>query len=137
MLRCTITVPKLPIRRITMNNEIIETMNKLGKSNYDAMKELYDINMKIAGQISEQQMAFINLALECATSQMEMIGKSKGYKDIFSGQTSLINEASEKAQGIARNTVDIMNESKDEVSAWVEKGVEDAASIVPFAKKSA
>ena len=120
-----------------MTNEIFETMNKLGKSNYDAMKELYEINMKIAGQISEQQMAFINLSLECATSQMDMIGKSKGYKDIFSGQTSLINEASEKVQGIARNTVDIMNESKDEVSAWVEKGVEDVASITPFAKKSA
>jgi phasin protein len=120
-----------------MTNEIFETMNKLGKSNYDAVKELFDINMKIAGQISEQQLAFINLSMECATSQMEMIGKSKGYKDIFSGQTTLINEASEKVQGIARNTVDIMNESKDEVSAWVEKGVEDASSIVPFAKKSA
>ena len=68
---------------------------------------------------------------------MELIGKSKGYKDIVSGQTALINVASEKAQGIAQNTADIINESKDDVSAWVEKGVEDAASIVPFAKKSA
>jgi formylmethanofuran dehydrogenase subunit E-like metal-binding protein len=120
-----------------MTNEIIETMNKLGKSNYDAMKELYDINLKIASQISDQQMAIVNLALECATTQMDMIGKSKGYKDIFSGQTSLINDTSEKVQGIARNTVDIMNESKDEVSAWVEKGVEEASTIIPFAKKSA
>lgn len=120
-----------------MTNEYFESFNKFGKTTYDAMKELYDINMKIAGQISEQQLAYINLSLECATSQMEMIAKSKGYKDIFSGQTALINEASEKVQGIARNTVDIINESKDEVSAWVEKGVEDAASIVPFTKKSA
>lgn len=120
-----------------MSTEIIENMNKFGKSSYDAMKELYDINTKIVGQMYEQQMAFINLSMECATSQMEMVSKSKGYKDIVSGQTTLINEASEKAQGIARNTVDIMNESKDDVSAWVEKGVEDASSIVPFVQKSA
>lgn len=120
-----------------MTNEIFESINRFGKTSYKAMKELYDINIKIAGQFSEQQLAFINLSLECATSQMEMIAKSKGYKDIFSGQTALINDASEKAQGIVRNTVDIINESKDEVSAWVEKGVEEAATIVPFAKKSA
>jgi len=117
-----------------MTNEIFETMTKLGKSNYDAMQELYNINLKIAGQFTEQQQAFINLSYECATSQMEMLGKSKDYKDIISEQTSLINQASAKVQGIARNAVDIMNESKDEVSAWVEKGVEDAATIVPFSK---
>ncbi len=120
-----------------MTNEIFESINRIGKTSYDAMKELYDINIKIAGQFSEQQLAFVNLSLECATSQMEMISKSKGYKDILNGQTALINETSEKVQGIARNTTDIINESKDEVSAWVEKGVEDAATIVPFAKKSA
>jgi len=117
-----------------MTNEIFETMNKLGKSNYDAIQELYNINLKIAGQIADQQQAFINLSMECVTSQMEMLGKSKDYKEVISEQTALINETSAKVQGIARNTVDIMNESKDEVSAWVEKGVEDAATIVPFSK---
>ncbi len=120
-----------------MNNEIFETMSKLGKANYDAMKELYSINLKITGQISDQQQALMNLSMECVTSQMEMLGNSKDYKEILSSQTSLINETSAKVQGIARNTVDIMNESKDEVSAWVEKGVEEAATIVPFVKKSA
>ena len=119
-----------------MNTEYIENLNKLGKSSYDAMKELYEINMRIASQISEQQAALMNLFVECATSQMDMIGKSKDYKEILNSQTSLMNEVSEKAQGIARNTVDIMNESKDDVSAWVEKGVEDASAIVPFVKKS-
>ena len=117
-----------------MTNEIFETINKLGKSNYDAMQELYNINLKIAGQFAEQQQAFINLSMECVTSQMDMLGKSKDYKEVISEQTALINETSSKVQGIARNTVDIMNESKDEVSAWVEKGVEDAATIVPFSK---
>ena len=117
-----------------MYNEMFEKMNKLGKTGYDAMKELYEINMKIAGQLSEQQMAFVNLYMECTTSQFEMLGKSKDYKDIISSQTALINETSEKVQGIARNTVDIMNETKDDVSAWVESGVKDASSIVPFPK---
>jgi Phasin protein len=117
-----------------MTNEIFETMSKLGKSNYDAMKELYNINLKIAGQIADQQQAFISLSMDCVSAQMEMIGKSKDYKEVINEQTALINETSAKVQGIARNTVDIMNESKEEVSAWVEKGVEEAATIVPFSK---
>ncbi len=115
-----------------MNNEYIEKMNKLGKSGYDAMKELYEMNMRLVGQFSEQQAAFFNLYMEYATSQMDMIGKSKDYKDIISKQTELMSEASEKVQGIARNTVDILNESKDEVSAWVEKEVKQASKAVPF-----
>ena len=120
-----------------MNTEMIENMNKMGKTTYNAVKELYDINMKMVGQVYEQQMAIMNLGMEYTTSNMEMLGKSKGYKDVVSGQTALISETSEKVQGIARNTVDIMNESNDEVSAWVEKGVEDAANIIPMMKKSA
>ncbi len=120
-----------------MNKDIAENLNKFGKASYDATKELYEINLKIAGQMYDQQLAFFNLSFEYATATMELIGNSKGYNDIVSGQTALISDASEKVQGIARNTVDIMNESKDEVSAWVEKGVEDAAAIVPFAQKSA
>jgi len=48
----------------------------------------------------------------------------------------LINDTNEKVQGIARNTVDIMNESKDEVSAWVEKSVKEASIVVPFSKSA-
>lgn len=134
--RNNIAVHKAVLRRTTMNNEILENMNKMGKSSYDAMKELYDINMRVVGQMSEQQAAYLNLMMECATSQMDMVGKSKDYKDIIAKQTSLISEASEKAQGIARNTVDIFNESKDAVSAWVEKGVKEASNVAPFAKSA-
>jgi hypothetical protein len=117
-----------------MNNEYIQNMNKYGKTSYDAMKELYEINMRIMGQFGEQQAAYLNLFMECATAQLDMLGKSKDYKDIITNQTNLVNEASEKVQGIARNAVDILNEGKDEVSAWVEKGVKDASEAVPFAK---
>jgi len=117
-----------------MSNEILENVNKLSKSAYDSLKALYDINVNIAGQISDQQVAFANLYVDYVTSQMKLISKSKDYKDIFAGQSKLINEVSEKVQGIARNTIDIVNESKDEVSAWVEKGVEEATAVVPFAK---
>ena len=117
-----------------MNTEILENMNKFGKTSYDAAKELYDINTKVAEQVYQQQMALVNLSMEYATSQMDIAAKSKGYKDIISGQSSLFNEASEKVQGIARNTVDIINESKDEVSAWVEKGVQEATNAATFTK---
>ncbi len=117
-----------------MTNDIFGTMCKLGKANYVGLQELYNINLKIADQISDQQQAFVNLSIDCATSQMEILSKSKDYKAVVNAQATLIKDTNEKVQGIARNTVDIINESKDEVSAWVEKGVED---MVPFTKKAA
>ena len=116
-----------------MSNEMIENINKMGKSSYDSMKELYEINLKVYSQLAEQQVAFANLLIDSTTTQMKMLSKAKGYKDIVSGQSQILSEMTEKAQGIARNTMDIVNESKDEVSAWVEKGVKEVSAVVPVA----
>lgn len=120
-----------------MNNEVLENLNKLGKVSLNATKELYGINNRIVEQITEQQLAYANLYVETATRQLKLVGEAKGYNEVVRGQTEIVNDISKKAQGIARNTIDIINESKDEVSAWVEKGVQEASTVVPFETKVA
>jgi len=124
-----------------MNNAIYENLSKAGKSSYDSAKELYEINTNIAEQIIEQQLAIFNLGVEYTTRQLTLAGQAKGYTEVFSGQTEITSDIISKAQGIARNSADIISESKDEVNVWFEKGVKEAeksmqevAKVVPFTK---
>jgi len=124
-----------------MNDAINENLSKLGKSSYDSAKELYEINTNIAEQLIEQQLAIFNLGVEYTTRQLALTGQAKGYKEVVSGQTEIISDTISKAQGIARNSTDIVSESRDEVKVWFEKGVKEAekslqevAKVVPFTK---
>ncbi len=124
-----------------MNDAINENLSKLGKSSYDSAKELYEINTNIAEQLIEQQLAVFNLSVEYTTRQLALAGKAKGYKEVISSQTEITSDTISKAQGIARNSADIISESRDEVKAWFEKGVKEAekslqevAKVVPFTK---
>jgi len=124
-----------------MNTAIIENMNKYGKGSYESMKGLYTMQTKSAQQMLEQQMALMSLGVEFFTRQMKLASEAKGYKEILNGQTDITTEISSKVQGIARNTMDIVNESRDELSAWfencakeAEQGIKEVAKIVPLSK---
>ena len=124
-----------------MTNIVYENMSKIGKSAYDSAKELYGINVNIAEQVIEQQLALFNLGVEYTTRQLGLVGQVKGYKELVSGQTEIASDVISKAQGIARNSADIITESRDEVNVWIEKGLkeaeknmQDVAKVVPFTK---
>jgi phasin family protein len=124
-----------------MNTVNFDQFNKLGMSTYETLKQLYTINTNTVEQLVEQQLALASLGVEYATSQMKLAGTAKGYKEVMSAQTDMAGDISSKMQGIARNTLDIMNESRDEISAWFEKSVKEAeksikeaAKVVPITK---
>jgi phasin family protein len=124
-----------------MENTIFENINKVGKSSYETVKGLYNINTNIVEQLVEQQLALFSLGNEYTARQLELAGEAKGYKEVINGQTEIAADISSKVQGIARNTIDILSESKDEVNAWFEKGVKEAekgikevAKTAPFTK---
>jgi len=120
-----------------MNTAIYENVNKVCKSSYEAIKELYTINTNLVEQLAEQQLALVTLGVEYGTRQMKLAGEAKGYKEIISGQTEITTDISGKVQGIARNTMDILNESKNELGTWVEKGMKEVAKAVPLTTKAA
>ena len=124
-----------------MNTVNFDQFNKLGMSTYETLKQLYTINTNTVEQLVEQQLALASLGVEYATSQMKLAGTAKGYKEVMSAQTDMAGDISSKMQGIARNTLDIMNESRDEISAWfeksvkeAEKGIKEVTKVVPAVK---
>jgi phasin family protein len=117
-----------------MNNTIFENLNEVGKTSYESIKELYAINTNIARQLVEQQLALVNLGVDCANRQLKLAGEASGYKEVINGQSEIASDVSSKTLGIARNTVDILTESKEEVNTWFENGMKEAAKVTPFIK---
>lgn len=114
--------------------EISENMNKLGQSAYSAGKAFYSLNTDTLEQLFDQQLAAASLGLESYTRQLELIGKAKGYQAIIEGQAEIASDISGKTQGIARNTLDILTESKDEITAWAEKTAKETVANIPAVK---
>jgi len=104
-----------------------ETMSKMGQSAYNTAKALYDINTNTLEQLFDQHIAITTLGMESTVRQMELMGKAKDYQAFIEGQADIANDFGSKSQGIARNTLDIMNESKEEVTAFIEKTTKEAA----------
>ncbi len=109
-------------------------MNKVSQSAYSAAKAFYALNTNTYEQLFEQQIAMATLGMESITSQMKLMSTTQDYNAVVAGQTELANEISSKSQDIARNSMDIMNESKEEVSAWVEGVAKETAANIEMVK---
>ncbi len=118
-------------------NDYINTITDYNKKSCESFKELTKINKKSLEQIAEQQMALFSLFVESNTKFFDTVSKAQGYKDLLSAQSELSADFSGKALGIARNTADILTESKDEVSTWVENQAKNMPTTNPFAAKAA
>ncbi len=118
-------------------NNYINTVIEYNKKTYENLKELTSINKKSMEQIAEQQLALFNLMVDSNTRLLETVGKAKGYTEVLNAQSELSADFNGKALGIVRNTADILNESKDEVSAWLEKQATSVPTVKPSAKDKA
>ncbi len=114
--------------------EMNENMNKMAQSAYSAAEALYTMNTNTVEQLFDQQIAMATLGMETITSQMELMSTAKDYTTVVAGQADIANDISSKSQGIARNTLDILNETKVDVSAWAEDVAKEAAESNPMAK---
>lgn len=111
-----------------------ENMNKIGQSAYSAAKALYTMNTNAVEQLFDQQIAMATLGMETMTSQIQLLSSAKGYQAIVDGQADIVSDLSSKTQGIARNTFDILNETKEDATAWAEDVAKEAADNNPMVK---
>jgi phasin family protein len=114
--------------------EMNDNMNKMAQSAYSAAKAFYAMNTNTCEQLFDQQVAMATLGIKTITSQMELMSSAKGYQAVVAGQADIANDISSKSQGIARNTLDILNETKEDVTAWVEDVAKEAAEHSPRVK---
>ena len=114
--------------------EMNENMNKMGQSTYSTIKAFYAMNTNALEQLFDQQIAMATLGMESATREMELMSNAKDYKTMIEGQADIANDISSKSQGIARNALDIMNETKEEMTAFVEETAKETANSIEMIK---
>ncbi len=117
-----------------------EPWTNIGNTTYSSLKELGEINGKTIEKLTEQQLGLVSSSVDCAIKHTTLITDSKGYKDLLAGQAKLLTEYSEKLLDAFKKTGEILAESKDDITAWIEKTIDTSAAPLkkglPTAKKA-
>jgi phasin family protein len=117
------------------NNELLKKWTEMNKSAMDAIKELGEINTTAMTRLTQRQMDMISLYMESGAKQLEMLSGAKNVQDLAAVQSKLFTEMNEKLLENARQTVEVLVDVKAELSAWVEKGMQNVSEVIPMPKK--
>ena len=109
-----------------MQNEYFEQLTNTGKTSFETFQALGTINSKVMQKLAELQLNFASLNIESGIEQAKLLTSTTNYKDLLSAESDFADEYSNKALSIARQAAGILTQSRDEIIAWFEKGVETA-----------
>ncbi len=115
-----------------MQRELINQWTQLTRNTFDSLRELGEINARLVEQLSRQQLSVLNASIEATTRGTQLASQSGGYGELLDNQTTVAAEYNKKILNIVAATTDVLTEARDELSAWVERGmrnVEQGAKI--------
>ncbi len=115
-----------------MENDLLKQWTDMNKSAMDAIKELGEINTTAMTRLTQRQMDMISLYMESGAKQLETLSQAKNMQDLAATQSKLFSEMNEKLLDNARQTVEVLVDVKAELSAWVEKGMQQASELMPM-----
>ena len=95
---------------------------------YDSVRELGEINTRLVQRLSQQQLEVLRVTMEAGARETQLISQPRDYQSLLSAQAALAGEYNQKFLEIARTTADILTETRDELMAWVQRGLERATS---------
>jgi phasin family protein len=123
----------------TMANEVFTQWTSSAQQAYNSLLDLANINSEVAQQLLQKQQGFISSAVETGAEQVDLLSKSKDYKDLMSLQAKLVQTNTDNAIAYAKEITGILDDAKAQYSSWFEKGVEAATKSIeiPKTKKAA
>jgi phasin family protein len=126
-----------------MTNEFFYTLSGNGEAAYQSIQELGAINNRALNKLAEIQFNFAKLGIESSMEQARLLSDISNYEDLLSAETGLATEYGDKVMALTLETTELMNASRDELIAWVEKQFEEGSKAVvkpvkpkPAAKKT-
>jgi phasin family protein len=114
----------------------IEQWNKMGATTLEAWKKLAEINSGLAEKISKQQKAVLDQCLEASNKQLALTTESKDYRELFSAQSELVSEQSQKFVELAREVAQVLEQARTELTGWMEDSTKQAWAPVTSAAKT-
>lgn len=105
--------------------DILEQFNNNGRTMWQSLRRLGDINSEIVRRLSEVQINAINLSIEGGTEQLKLATAKPGYSDYVAAQAELGNRYGSKLAGVMREVSDIVNDGREEAVNWAEGSISD------------
>ncbi len=118
-----------------MQEQIIEDITAATKISYEALQELGRINSDTVGKLSQIQFTMASLGFEGSVEQARLLTSTTNYQELLTAESDFASDYSSRIMGIARQTADVLTESRDEVTAWLEKSAATAMKTAEAPKK--
>lgn len=116
-----------------MKKDFVTSIEQLNQSTVEAIKRFGEIQLRTLERLSEQQIEATSEYLGQGVRQLQVLAGSKDLQSMVDSQAKFMTELNESAVDHAKKTADIFNETKTEMTEWVEAGMKAAADN-PFAK---
>ena len=120
-----------------MQNEILEMVNQFNENVLASVKRIGDLNMRTFEQLTSKQAEIMNDCLESTAKQYEVLSKAKDYKDAMNAQGELLKGCNEKYLANVRETAEMLNAVREEMTGMVEEAVQYTKSSVEKATELA
>ncbi len=111
-----------------MENQIIEQLTAATSKSYETMKNLGDINSSTLRKISDLQFDFISMNVESGIEQAKSLNNKTDAKDFFASSAEFVSDYNEKMIGFTSQTVEILNQSRNEATSLFEKAIATKAA---------
>jgi phasin family protein len=120
-----------------MQNELLEMVNQFNENVLASVKRIGDLNMRTFEQLTSKQAEIMNDCLESTAKQYEVLSKAKDYKDAMNAQGELLKGCNEKYLANVRETAEMLNAVREEMTGMVEEAVQYTKSSVEKATELA
>ena len=109
-----------------MQNELLDQWRQLTQNTLDSLRELGEINTRLMERLSRQQLEIVNASFEATARGTQLATQFRDPREFLEHQSSIATEYNRRFSDIARRTTDILAQARDEIAAWMERGLQAA-----------
>ncbi|MDZ7737094.1 MAG: phasin family protein [Gammaproteobacteria bacterium] len=85
-----------------------------------SMEDFQKLHMDAAKQLSQLQLEFMNLWLECNCSQMQRLAKAETPSDVVATESGIATEYMNKFASNAQQTFDTLTDIQQKMYSWMQ-----------------
>ncbi len=113
-----------------MNNDMMQQWADMNRSFMESMKQLGEITNTMSAKLTERQMAMVNAYMEGVTKQLQAMSEFKDMKEAAETQAKLAREFNQKLLENTQQTMEILSDTRSDLTTWMEQGMEAASKAV-------
>ncbi len=108
-----------------MDGKLVEQLQDGGKSAYNCWRKFGEINTELMRRLGEVQMNLATMGIESGAEQLKLLSTNNNYQAVMQAESELMVNYGGRAVSLARETLDVLSDSRDELVQWVEESTGD------------